>query len=78
MTHPQTVLEDHYPEGAYGYSLTDSMIMNFKKPVQLHSMYLKKHRSTEFYLKNSVTNFIIEGHLNGKQVMTAFIQAFSN
>jgi len=78
MTHPKTALDDHYPEGAYGYTLIDSMIMNFKKPVQLHSMYLKKHRSTEFYLKNSVTNFIIEGHLNGKQVMTAFVQAFSN
>lgn len=78
MTHPKSAQDDQYPEGAYGYTMIDSMVMNFKRPVQLHSVFLKKHRSTEFYLKNSVTNFIIEGQLNGKQVMTAFVQAFSN
>ena len=78
FTHPKKAMEDGYPEGAFGYSPILPMDMNFHKPVQFHSVYLKKHRSSDFYRKNSVGTFEVLAYLNNRLVLNATLMASSN
>lgn len=77
MTHPKAAEDEYYPEGAFGYSSTIPSVMRFRHPVVLHSMWLKKHRSSEFYLKNSIAAFYVSAYLDGKLVLQAQVTATS-
>lgn len=77
FTHPKAAENDYYPEGAFGYSATLPSILRFQHPVEFHAIWLKKHRSSEFYLKNSAANYLISGYLGGKLVLQAQVLASS-
>lgn len=42
-----------FPAGPYGYSPFLPMDLRFQRPLRVQGFYLKKHRSPDFYLKNS-------------------------
>lgn len=46
------VKEDMYPDGAFAYTQTTPNSIHFNKAVKFKSMFLKKHRSPNFYNKN--------------------------
>lgn len=75
FTNPAQAEKDYYPDGAFGYTLNVPMALNFGRPLVLESVYLKQHRSPNFYLKNAVGLFNIKGFLHGKVVLNATIQA---
>ena len=44
---------DGYPEGAYAYSQLMPMSIKFERPLKLHSLYLKKHRDSQYWAKET-------------------------
>ena len=77
FTNPRAAENDYYPDGAFGYSSTQPSILRFRHPVEFHAIWLKKHRSTEFYLKNSAANYLVSAYLDGKLVLQAQVLASS-
>ena len=63
FTHPKKARDDLYPDASFGYSQVLPMVLNFDRPLQLYSMWLKQHRAPNFYLKNSVGNFNVSAYL---------------
>lgn len=69
-----------YPNGTYGYSMSPSVpaVIAFQRPVQLHYMYLKQHRSPQYFMKKSYGHHEIRGYFNGKLVLQGSVVLFSN
>lgn len=68
----QTFAEKNfYPNGTYGYSMSPTVpaVVTFQKPIQLHYLYLKQHRSPQYFMKKSYGHHEIKAYLNGKLVL---------
>ena len=79
FTNPEAVKSEPfpYPTGPYGYSPFLPMDMRFQRPLRVKGFYLKKHRSPDFYLKNSFGQFEVQGYLNGKLALNATVGVLS-
>jgi hypothetical protein len=51
------------------------MIIRFKHPYKLHSMWLKKHRDSQFWNAHSQQDFNVVGKLNDKVALNVTISA---
>lgn len=68
-------IKEEYPSGSFGYSQATPMSMRFHRPLQLHSMYIKQHRSADHYLNNSAGIYYIQAFLEDKLVLNVTIFA---
>lgn len=51
------------------------MVINFKRPVRLSSVYLKKHRDSEYWKQEVQENFNVSAQLNDEIVLQTEILA---
>lgn len=72
---PNVANKEEYPSGSFGYSQSIPMSMRFPRPLQLHSLYLKQHRSADHYLNNSAGIYNIQGFLESRLVLNVTILA---
>lgn len=62
--------DEEFPDGHYGYSLTRNVSIRFpKERLVLQSVFVKKHRSSQFFEKVSHGTFEILGLRHGKVVL---------
>ena len=58
-----------FPSGPFGYTQSTENIMSFNRPMKLVSIYLKQHRSPNFYLKTSSAMFWMQAFFQGEMVL---------
>ena len=75
LLHPKEARKENFPEGAFAYTQLYPMIFNFKRPYKLMGLYLKMHRDSQFWNKETEQFFTIKGYLKGEEVLTFNVHA---
>lgn len=78
FTNPKAAKRENYPQGAFGYSQMEDLVLKLNRPMVLLSFYMKMHRDSRFWNMVSQKEKRVLAYLDGELVLNATVSTFNN